>query len=502
MRSQRLFLLSVIGQGFSPNSMGAGRSVPARDNKESGGCWGWRRSNRAMSSTASSSPHYPAHPQPEIENSVYNGNIAGGEPFLPEDVFSGSISPSLVAKDDQLRRFSYYDLICATGHFRPDNFLGIGGFGPVHKGWIRETGTSPARHGTGLPVAVKTLSSQGMQGHPEWVAEIHYLRTLRHPNLVKLFGFCIEGNQRQLVYEFMSRGSLDKLLFNVDSVPPLPWNIRVKILLGAAKGLAYLHEETETPVIFRDFKTSNVLLDEDYNAKLSDFGLARDGPEGDRTHVSTQVVGTHGYGAPEYVMTGHLNTKSDVYSFGAVVLEMLSGRKAMDKSRPMEEQNLAEWARPFAIDRERFHKLIDRRLGSKFSITGSQMLARLGHNCTNLDPKSRPIMSKVVTTLETIINLDDMATNTNLYHQMLAERAHANANANLLPASPTLVVGSSSANSQPSSPRTMRSPARGPNPRRSTSSPYGPHGPVHSASPFRPFRQERMPPSSWRRPGA
>ncbi|MFS8010174.1 putative protein kinase RLK-Pelle-RLCK-VIIa-2 family [Helianthus anomalus] len=165
------------------------------------------------------------------------------------------------------------------------------------------------------PVAVKLLDLDGGQGHNEWLAEVTFLGQLRHPHLVKLIGYSIS----------------------------LSWLTRIKIALGAAKGLAFLHGE-EKPVIYRDFKTSNILLESDYTTKLLDFGLAKDGPEG--THVSTRVMGTHSYAAPEYVMTGHLTTMSDVYSFGVVLLKLLTGRRSMDKKRPSREQCLVEWARP------------------------------------------------------------------------------------------------------------------------------------------------------------
>ncbi|XWS69763.1 hypothetical protein CRYUN_Cryun04dG0206900 [Craigia yunnanensis] len=158
----------------------------------------------------------------------------------------------------------------------------------MQKGWFEENGTAPVKPGTGLTVAVKTLNHDGLQGHKEWLAEVNFLGDLVHPNLVKLIGYCIEDDQRLLVYEFMPRGSLENHLFRRSL--PLPWSTRMKIALGAAKGLAFLHEEAERSVIYRDFKTSNILLDSDYNAKLSDFGLAKDGPEGDKTHVSTRVM--------------------------------------------------------------------------------------------------------------------------------------------------------------------------------------------------------------------
>ncbi|KAG5059378.1 hypothetical protein AAZX31_01G040600 [Glycine max] len=326
----------------------------------------------------------------------------------------------------RLRKFSFNDLKSATRNFRPESFLGEGGFGCVFKGWIEENGTAPVKPGTGLTVAVKTLNHDGLQGHKEWLAEVNFLGDLVHPNLVKLVGYCIEDDQRLLVYEFMPRGSLENHLFRRSM--PLPWSIRMKIALGAAKGLAFLHEEAERPVIYRDFKTSNILLDADYNAKLSDFGLAKDGPEGDKTHVSTRVMGTYGYAAPEYVMTGHLTSKSDVYSFGVVLLEMLTGRRSMDKHRPNGEHNLVEWARPHLGERRRFYRLIDPRLEGHFSVKGAQKAAQLAAHCLSRDPKSRPLMSEVVEALKPLPSLKDMASSSYYFQAMQADRFGASPN--------------------------------------------------------------------------
>ncbi|WOK97968.1 putative receptor-like protein kinase [Canna indica] len=326
----------------------------------------------------------------------------------------------------QLRKFTFNELKSATRNFRPESLLGEGGFGCVFKGWIEENGTAPVKPGTGLTVAVKTLNHDGLQGHKEWLAEVNYLGELQYPNLVRLIGYCIEDDQRLLVYEFMPRGSLENHLFRRSL--PLPWSIRMKIALGAAKGLAFLHEEAEKPVIYRDFKSSNVLLDVDYNAKLSDFGLAKDAPEGDKTHVSTRVMGTYGYAAPEYVMTGHLTSKSDVYSFGVVLLEMMTGRRSMDKNRPNGEHNLVEWARPYLGERRRFYRLIDPRLEGNFSIKGAQKAAQLAHACLSRDPKARPLMSEVVEALQPLINLKDMASSSYHFQTMQKDRTMVHSN--------------------------------------------------------------------------
>jgi serine/threonine-protein kinase PBS1 len=170
------------------------------------------------------------------------------------------------------------------------------------------------------------------------------LSLLHHQNLVNLVGYCADGDQRLLVYEYMPLGSLEDHLHDLppDKVP-LDWNTRMKIAAGAAKGLEYLHDKAQPPVIYRDFKSSNILLGEDFHPKLSDFGLAKLGPVGDKSHVSTRVMGTYGYCAPEYAMTGQLTVKSDVYSFGVVLLELITGRKAIDSTRPHVEQNLVSW---------------------------------------------------------------------------------------------------------------------------------------------------------------
>ncbi|MBA0617180.1 hypothetical protein Godav_026652 [Gossypium davidsonii] len=343
-----------------------------------------------------------------------NGGSASSTPKFSEELRVAS----------QLRKFTFIDLKLATRNFRPESLLGEGGFGCVFKGWIEENGTAPVKPGTGLTVAVKTLNIDGLQGHKEWLAEVDYLGNLLHPNLVKLVGYCIEDDHRLLVYEFMPRGSLENHLFRKGSLP-LPWSIRMKIALGAAKGLAFLHEEAERPVIYRDFKTSNILLDADYNAKLSDFGLAKDGPEGDKTHVSTRVMGTYGYAAPEYVMTGHLTSKSDVYSFGVVLLEMLTGRRSMDKNRPNGEHNLVEWARPHLGDKRRFFRILDPRLEGHFSIKGALKAAQLAAQCLSRDPKARPRMSEVVETLKPLPNLNDMASSSYYFQTMQSDRSRS-----------------------------------------------------------------------------
>ncbi|MCO5593384.1 hypothetical protein L7F22_047396 [Adiantum nelumboides] len=301
-----------------------------------------------------------------------------------------------------LRAFSYSDLKSATRNFRPESFLGEGGFGSVFKGWLDEVTFKAARPGSGLVVAVKMLNQQGLQGHREWLTEVYYLGQLHHENLVKLIGFCAEDNHRLLVYEFMSRGSLENHLFRGRQSQEFTWGLRMKIAVGAAKGLSFLHDASQ-PIIYRDFKSSNVLLDTRFNAKLSDFGLAKDGPVGDQTHVTTRVMGTYGYAAPEYIATGHLTPKNDVYSFGVVLLEILTGRKSIDKNKPLGERNLLVWAKPYLRGKRKVHKIFDPQLEGQYTMKEAQQLTTLALNCLNSDPSARPEMRDVVYVLEHIL---------------------------------------------------------------------------------------------------
>lgn len=320
-----------------------------------------------------------------------------GDPLLAPD----EIEDLRQNSGSDLYVFTFNELKTITKNFRVDYVLGEGGFGTVYKGHIDED-LKPGLKAQ--PVAVKVLDPEGHQGHREWLAEVIFLGKLSHPHLVKLIGYCCEDEHRLLVYEFMARGSLENHLFRKMSVP-LPWSTRMKIALGAAKGLAFLHG-AENPVIYRDFKTSNILLETDYTAKLSDFGLAKGGPEGDQTHVSTRVMGTYGYAAPEYVMTGHLTSRSDVYSFGVVLLELLTGRRSMDKTRPSREYNLAEWARPLLNDKRKLLRILDPRMEGEYSVKGAQKAANLAYHCLSQNPKARPLMRDVVETLEPLQIMD------------------------------------------------------------------------------------------------
>ncbi|PWA90067.1 protein kinase superfamily protein [Artemisia annua] len=329
-----------------------------------------------------------------------NGNSNSSSKFSSGSQTQTPRTEGEILQSCNLKSFTFSELKNSTRNFRPDSVLGEGGFGSVFKGWVDEHSLAASKPGTGIVIAVKRLNQEGLQGHKEWLAEINYLGQLRHPNLVKLIGYCLEDDHRLLAYEFMPKGSMENHLFRKGSYfQPLSWRLRLKVALGAARGLAFLHN-AEPMVIYRDFKTSNILLDSNFNAKLSDFGLARDGPTGDKSHVSTRVMGTYGYAAPEYLSTGHLTAKSDVYSFGVVLLEVLSGKKAIDKNRPPGEHNLVEWARPCLSNKRRIFRVLDPRLEGQYSLGRALKLANLALQCLCMEPKMRPSMDEVVTTLE------------------------------------------------------------------------------------------------------
>ncbi|KAK9227185.1 hypothetical protein WN943_012234 [Citrus x changshan-huyou] len=288
--------------------------------------------------------------------------------------------------------FKYQELADATENFNPDCLVGEGGYGRVYKGYIEAVDQV---------VAVKQLDRSGNQGSREFFAEVLMLSLVQHQNLVNLIGYCADGDQRILVYEFMSNGSLENHFLDLPpDQEPLDWFTRMKIAGGAAKGLEYLHDVADPPVIYRDFKASNILLDAEFNPKLSDFGLAKLGPTGGKDHVSTRVMGTYGYCAPEYAMTGQLTKKSDVYSFGVVLLELITGRSAIDNSRPSEEQNLVTWAKPLLRDKKKFTMMADPLLEGQYPRKGLYQALAVAGMCLQEEADSRPFMVDVVTALE------------------------------------------------------------------------------------------------------
>ncbi|KAH6814292.1 Protein kinase superfamily protein [Perilla frutescens var. frutescens] len=355
----------------------------------------------------------PAKSDHSASTQLFGSKVAPGNSRSGQNPSSNVEAPSLTLCDalvgstgdpfvsSNLKSFTFIDLKNATKNFSDDGLIGEGGFGCVFKGWINANTLSPCKPGSGMVVAVKKLKAQSFQGHREWLAEVNYLSELHHENLVKLIGYCSESEKKLLVYEYMPKGSLENHLFR-KGVQLMPWVTRMRIAVDVARGLSFLHS-LDANVIYRDLKASNVLLDSEFNAKLSDFGLARAGPKGDRTHVSTRVVGTRGYAAPEYVATGHLTPKSDVYSFGVVLLELLSGKRASgDENAGGAEETLVDWTKPFLSDSRKVLRIMDSRLGGQYSKKGAQATAAIALRCLTTDPKLRPPMIEVLADLEEI----------------------------------------------------------------------------------------------------
>ncbi|KAL7217575.1 hypothetical protein ACSBR2_010934 [Camellia fascicularis] len=281
--------------------------------------------------------------------------------------------------------YTYKELRIATDDFSPSNKIGEGGFGSVYKGRLKN----------GKIAAIKVLSPESKQGAREFLTEIKVISDIKHENLVELYGCCVEGEHRILVYNYLANNCLAQtLLGGGHSSIQFSWRIRTKICIGVAQGLAFLHEEVRPHIIHRDIKDSNILLDKDLNPKISDFGLAKLIPA-NLTHVSTRVAGTMGYLAPEYAIRGQLTRKADVYSFGVLLVEIVSGRCNRNTRLPIGEQYLLE--RTWELhERRELVGLVDTSLNGDFDAEEACRYLKIGLLCTQDAPKLRPSMSTVV----------------------------------------------------------------------------------------------------------
>ncbi|KAH9607350.1 hypothetical protein KSS87_000306 [Heliosperma pusillum] len=290
--------------------------------------------------------------------------------------------------------FSYDELIAATSGFSDQNLLGQGGFGYVHKGVLPN----------GKEVAVKQLRMGGDQGEREFQAEVDTISQVHHKHLVSLVGYCISGPERLLVYEFVANDTLDFHLHGKEQ-PVMDWPTRLKIAIGSAKGLAYLHEDCSPSIIHRDIKAANILLDFNFEAKVSDFGLAKifSSTNPSVTHMTTRVVGTFGYLAPEYASSGKVTDKSDIYSYGVVLLELITGRPPISNFGPATNGSLVNWARPLlaqAIADGNFDTLADPRLQNNYNVDEMVSMVSCAAACVRLSSWRRPRMSQVIRALE------------------------------------------------------------------------------------------------------
>ncbi|KAL8541972.1 hypothetical protein ACS0TY_002997 [Phlomoides rotata] len=285
--------------------------------------------------------------------------------------------------------FTLRDLELATNRFSKENIIGEGGYGVVYRGQLIN----------GAPVAVKKLLNNLGQAEKEFSVEVEAIGHVRHKNLVRLLGYCIEGTHRLLVYEYVNNGNLEQWLHGAMRQHGfLTWEARTKVLLGTAKALAYLHEAIEPKVVHRDIKSSNILIDEEFNAKVSDFGLAKLLGAG-KSHITTRVMGTFGYVAPEYANTGLLNEKSDVYSFGVLLLEAITGRDPVDYGRPAPEVNLVDWLK-MMVGSRRSEEVVDPNIETRPSTRALKRALLTALRCVDPDSDKRPRMSQVVRMLE------------------------------------------------------------------------------------------------------
>ncbi|CAB4273927.1 unnamed protein product [Prunus armeniaca] len=285
--------------------------------------------------------------------------------------------------------FTLRDLQFATNRFSAENVLGEGGYGVVYKGRLIN----------GTDVAVKKLLNNLGQAEKEFRVEVEAIGHVRHKNLVRLLGYCVEGVHRMLVYEYVNNGNLEQWLHGaMRQHGTLTWEARMKVILGTAKALSYLHEAIEPKVVHRDIKSSNILIDDEFNAKVSDFGLAKLLGSGE-SHITTRVMGTFGYVAPEYANTGLLNEKSDIYSFGVLLLEAVTGRDPVDYGRPANEVNLVEWLK-LMVGARRSEDVVDPNLEVKPSTRALKRALLVALRCVDHDAENRPKMSQVVRMLE------------------------------------------------------------------------------------------------------
>ncbi|KAL5198792.1 hypothetical protein ABZP36_002304 [Zizania latifolia] len=299
--------------------------------------------------------------------------------------------------------FSYEELAAATGDFSDENLLGQGGFGYVHRGVL------PG----GKEVAVKQLKAGSGQGEREFQAEVDMISRVQHRHLVPLVGYCIAGARRLLVYDFVPNQTLEHHLHGTRGSPVLGWPTRLRIAIGSAKGFAYLHEECNPRIIHRDIKSANILLDNNFEPLVADFGMAKLTSESD-THVSTRVMGTFGYLAPEYASSGKLTDKSDVFSYGVMLLELLTGRRPSDRSS-YGEDCLVDWARP-ALSRALacgggggdYDGLVDPRLRGDYDRTEAVRVAAAAAACVRHAGRRRPKMSQIVKALQGDVPLEEL----------------------------------------------------------------------------------------------
>ncbi|MQL90823.1 hypothetical protein Taro_023429 [Colocasia esculenta] len=378
-------IVSLIVLGF----MGVVLWFVNKRKKQAGGFAGGHVMPSPFNSSRMSESCDPRSPTPLVKNNLSNH----GFQYSPSDPELGHSRPW----------FTYEELSEITDGFSSQNLLGEGGFGCVYKGRLPD----------GREVAVKQLKVDGGQGEREFRAEVEIISRVHHRHLVSLVGYCISESQKLLIYDYVPNNTLHYHLHE-EGRPVMEWATRLKVASGAARGLAYLHEDCHPRIIHRDIKSSNILLDNNFEARVSDFGLAKLAVDAN-THVTTRVVGTFGYLAPEYASSGKLTSKSDVFSFGVVLLELVTGRKPVDPSQPVGDESLVEWARPLmtrALETGEFEDLPDPRLERNYNPNGIFRMIEVAAACVRHSAAMRPHMGQVVRAL------DGLGVSTDLHNGM------------------------------------------------------------------------------------
>ncbi|CAA0819601.1 Protein kinase superfamily protein [Striga hermonthica] len=340
-------------------------------------------------------PVQDPEPDPKEDNRIHIEVGKGHRIAYPEKSGSGSGEAGSAVSGPEVSHlgwghwYTLRELEEATNGFSDENVIGEGGYGIVYHGVLEDKAV----------VAVKNLLNNKGQAEREFKVEVEAIGRVRHKNLVRLLGYCAEGAQRMLVYEYVDNGNLEQWLHgDVGPQSPLTWDIRMRIILGTAKGLTYLHEGLEPKVVHRDIKSSNILLDKQWNAKVSDFGLAKlIGSE--RSYITTRVMGTFGYVAPEYASTGMLNERSDVYSFGILIMEIITGRNPVDYSRPPGEVNLVDWLKTMVSNRNA-EGVLDPKLPEMPLSRALKRTLLVALRCVDPNAQKRPKMGQVVHMLE------------------------------------------------------------------------------------------------------
>ncbi|MCO5567989.1 hypothetical protein L7F22_021685 [Adiantum nelumboides] len=378
-------------------------------------------SSGSSSSSCSSAPFSGCSVSTFSQTYKSYDNPLSGRPYTKKNIVDAKVSssnaqPLPLPPDTPLREYSFDELAGACLNFAQEYLIRDGGAGPVFKALLRHD----LDQDSAVDIAVTRLCRGHLHSFKKWRAEVGTLARLSHPNICKVLGYSREDplvasdkmlfvqRGRLLVYEHTSNGSLESLLYGRKGRAPLDWGTRVKIARGAAQGLAFLHERTPRQIVYKSFKTLNIQVDHNFNAKLSDYGFARTPKELPSETPARSLPLDDAYAAPETKSCNQVTAKSNVWSFGIVMLELLSGRQNMDDLFAAEERNLLQWCRPYLLDPKRLYLVMDPELKGRYSTIKAKMVADLALQCLAEDPAARPCMREVATSLFWLVPTSDL----------------------------------------------------------------------------------------------